>query len=115
MTTVDISFRFFHADHWHMDNDQIHEIRKELATTLNNCGFGDVTENDSMFANTYAVPEVDKYWDEECELYISYMMWYPTPQQHGDFNQFITEGIHQLKQHIFTRFHIYTVIKIVFS
>ena len=115
MTTLDLAFTFFNPDHAIISNNILYEIRKQVATTFENCGFGAIQEADSKFGNTYAIPVVDNYSDVDSELYIAYLLWLPVPNNHGNYSELVTNGLLQIKHHILTRFHIYTIIRMTFS
>ena len=112
MSTIELSFTCSNENHTRLSNEQIYNIRKYIASVLENCGFGVVTEHDDKFSNLNAIPVTDNYYDLEAELFISYIWWYPIPPERGHYEQLVSTGIPQIKNYLRTQYHIYSVIRL---
>ena len=113
MTTIELSFTFCNEDHTQLSNELVRNIRRYVAETLQNCGFGAVQETASgKFDNLHAVPINDQYYDMERELFISYVWWYPIQEGQGRYDQLVSVGLPQIKTHLRTNYQIYSIIRL---
>lgn len=95
MPQLEINFMFFRVDHSPLDNDFIFKKRREIAQMFENCGFGEIVENgENKFANTFAIPITDEYFEPENDLYIAYSL--VIPCLHGEMQQLLMNGIPEL-------------------
>lgn len=116
MSTIELSFTCCTEDRSRIPNDTMRTIRRYIAQTLENCGFGPVQEDgEDKFHNLYATPTTDEFYDLEGDLFISYIWWYPIPEGHGRYDQLVTVGLPQIKSHLRTNHNIYVIIRLCFT
>lgn len=113
MATIELSFTFCNEDHSQLSNELVRNIRRYVAETLQNCGFGAVQETATgKFDNLHAVPINDQYYEFERELFISYVWWYPIQEGQGRYDQLVSIGLPQIKTHLRTNYQIYSIIRL---
>ena len=110
---VELAMTFHTADHSPICNSTIRDIRERVAQMLENSEFGRKLENGDQFGNEFAIPITDQYFDVDNELFISFSWIYPF--RHGNFTELVTNGLFQLKSHIFNQYHIYLIARIAIS
>lgn len=75
----------------------VHDMRREVARILSQCGFGDMIENENGgFDNQFAVPSIDEYEAASDELHISYYWSCPFRAGQGDMWRLQSVGVPEL-------------------
>ena len=102
---MEISFAFFNRFHLPIENNILYELRREVARTFQNYGFGEIIEiENDKFANTFAIPVTDRYYEVEQDLFISFRIENPREINHGDLAGLLLHGIPDLQFWTRTRY-----------
>ena len=114
MPNISFSFTVSSQFHNNLSNHEIFAIRREIANIMEFSEFGRVTEIDvDKFANVFATPTTDAYFQPENELFVSYSFNFPL--EHGNIPVLIMQGFPRLKQIIEEQLNLEVISRVVFN
>ena len=99
---IDFSFNFVINE---FDNNPQYRICRIIAEILNDCGYGEIRDENNICINTYAEPYVTGIVGEENhEFFIGYLFDINNNSDHGNIQQLLTQGIINIHEQISNQF-----------
>ena len=101
---IEIDFNFIFVVN-EFDNNSQYRICRIIAETLNDCGYGEIRDENNICVNTHAEPFVTGLvGDDRNEFFIGYLLDINNNPVNGNIQQLLTQGMMNIHEQISNQF-----------